>query len=434
MWSPDGRRIAYTAARQGDDRSGRRRARGRRSATARRPCGSTTTGWSSPSTAARPATRRPRSPWSSVDDPWPTLLAGGHGDRGEAQVSPDATRVASTLMPPRRPQLHERPRHRHRHRRATSSWCRHLVATSAARRGRRTAACSRTPTSRRAGTRCSSSPPTARSRRGSSPADGADFAELRWSRDGNRILAVRLRHGVGDLVVIDAGDRRGRRPRPGRHVVVADRGSPTGRWWRRTNRTPRAPRLCRVVGGDVEELFAPTPAAVRSAPHVVPEHVSYRSTRRHRGLRLALPPRWRRRPNTRCRRSSTRTAARRRAPATSGTASPSTSSTRATPGSRSTSAAARRTAATSNGRTTACGASTTPRTASPPTTTLRRSAGSTRPASASSARATARTSRWCRSSTTSGTASPARRRSTATATSSRRGRRATSSAGSTSSG
>ena len=33
-----------------------------------------------------------------IGDPWPALLAGGDGDRGEAKVSPDGTRVASTLL------------------------------------------------------------------------------------------------------------------------------------------------------------------------------------------------------------------------------------------------------------------------------------------------------------------------------------------------
>ena len=105
---------------------------------------------------------------------------------------------------------------------------------------------------------------------------GADFAELRWSSGGTHVLGVRTHHGVGDLVVIDAAS--------GAVDVLAAGGSWSSPVWladgsvvavHESHTTP--PRLCRVTGGEITELFAPTPAAVRAAPHIVPEHVGYRS-------------------------------------------------------------------------------------------------------------------------------------------------------------
>jgi dipeptidyl aminopeptidase/acylaminoacyl peptidase len=212
----------------------------------------------------------------SVDDPWPTLLAGGHGDRGEAQVSPDATRVASTVM----------------HRDDLNCTSVHVTDIATGRDvelvstpGRNARGPAWSPDNRMLAF-ADESPGWYEvftvAADGSQPArqltaDGADFAELRWSRGGNRILAVRLRHGTGDLVAIDAGT--------GAVDVLAPGGTWSSPTWLADGAVvatheshTTAPRLCRVVGGDVEELFAPTPAAVRSAPHVVPAHVCYRST------------------------------------------------------------------------------------------------------------------------------------------------------------
>ncbi|MFZ4720186.1 MAG: S9 family peptidase [Ilumatobacteraceae bacterium] len=105
----------------------------------------------------------------------------------------------------------------------------------------------------------------------------ADFASLQWSADGASLLATRSHRGVTDLVRVDVAS--------GAVTVLAVGGT-----WS----SPRAlhdggvvavhesftqpARLCRVTAtGDVIELVAPAPASVRAAPHVVPEHVTYRS-------------------------------------------------------------------------------------------------------------------------------------------------------------
>ncbi|MFM2077436.1 MAG: hypothetical protein RJA49_1326, partial [Actinomycetota bacterium] len=107
--------------------------------------------------------------------------------------------------------------------------------------------------------------------------DEADFADLSWAAEGHTLLGVRSHRGVTDLVRIDLT------------TGVVDLVAEGGTW-----SSPRAlpdggvvavhesfatpARLCSVsVHGEVRELFAPTPAAVRTAPHVVPEHVTYES-------------------------------------------------------------------------------------------------------------------------------------------------------------
>ena len=210
-----------------------------------------------------------------VGDPWPALLSAGHGDRGEPTLSPDATRLASTLL--HRDDLN----------------CTSLHVTDIATRvdvvvasvpGRNVRSPAWSPDGRLLAY-ADESPgwyevfvvPADGSGPGRQLTDqGADFNELRWSPDGARIVATRCRHGVGDLVAIDSSS--------GAVDVLAPGGTWSSPRWladgsvvavHESHATP--PRLCRVTQGDVVELFAPTPAAVHSAPHVVPEHVSYRS-------------------------------------------------------------------------------------------------------------------------------------------------------------
>ncbi len=107
--------------------------------------------------------------------------------------------------------------------------------------------------------------------------DEADFGALEWSADGVSLLATRAHRGVTDLVRVDATS--------GEVTVLAEGGT-----WSSPHALPDggvvavhesfaiAPRLCVVSpDGDIRELVAPTPAAVRAAPHVVPHHVSYES-------------------------------------------------------------------------------------------------------------------------------------------------------------
>ena len=140
---------------------------------------------------------------------------------------------------------------------------------------------------------------------------------------------MRTHHGVGDLVVIDAAS--------GAVDVLAAGGTWSSPAWladgsvvavHESHTTP--PRLCRVTGGEIDGTVRPDPSGRSGGAAHRPRTCQLSLARRHRGLRLAVPPAGARQPSTRCRRSSTRTAARRRTPVTSGTASPSTSSTRAT--------------------------------------------------------------------------------------------------------
>ena len=108
--------------------------------------------------------------------------------------------------------------------------------------------------------------------------DGADFSELRFVADGSALVGVRSRRGVSDLVRIDVST--------GVVTVVAEGGT-----W--SSPAPladgsvvgvhesfgRPPRVCRLdVDGTVHALVDRSPAMVRRAAHVVPEHVTYRSS------------------------------------------------------------------------------------------------------------------------------------------------------------
>ena len=100
----------------------------------------------------------------------------------------------------------------------------------------------------------------------------------RTRRTARSLLGVRSRHGVTDLVRVDVGSgavaRAGRR----RHVVVAAHAARRlGRGGARVvHHAGRGCAWCRPTA-TIGELFAPTPAPVRAAPHVVPEHVTYES-------------------------------------------------------------------------------------------------------------------------------------------------------------
>jgi dipeptidyl aminopeptidase/acylaminoacyl peptidase len=105
--------------------------------------------------------------------------------------------------------------------------------------------------------------------------DGADFSALRWWADGAHLSAVRTRAGVADLVTVDAST--------GAVQVLAAGGTwstphclSDGSVVAVHESSSQPSRLCRVLpDGAVEVLVDLTPAAVRVAPHVVPQHVTY---------------------------------------------------------------------------------------------------------------------------------------------------------------
>jgi len=107
--------------------------------------------------------------------------------------------------------------------------------------------------------------------------DEADFADLAFAPDGTSLIATRCCHGVTDLVRVDVES--------GAVTVLAEGGT-----WSSPRLLPHgavaavyesfdtAPCL-RILGSDgpVRELFAPAPAQVVAAPHIVPEHITYTS-------------------------------------------------------------------------------------------------------------------------------------------------------------
>jgi dipeptidyl aminopeptidase/acylaminoacyl peptidase len=275
VWSPDGSRIAYTA-------EGKVTIAPASGGPPTAICDGSSPVWIDDERLLIAVERGPKRNETtalaavSVGDPWPSLLAGGHGDRGDAKLSPDATRVASTLL--HRDDLNCTSVH------VTDIATGHdleLVSTPGrnargpvwAPDGTSLAFVDESPGWYEVFTVAADGSQPARQL----TADGADFAELRWSPNASRILAVRLRHGVGDLVAIDA--------RTGAVEVLAEGGTWSSPAWLADGSVvaaheshTTAPRLCRVAAdGEVEELFAPTPAAVRAGPHVSPTHVSYRS-------------------------------------------------------------------------------------------------------------------------------------------------------------
>lgn len=105
----------------------------------------------------------------------------------------------------------------------------------------------------------------------------ADLSEPCWHPDGSRLVAVRCRRNRFDLVTVDAAS--------GALEVVAEGGSWGNPHWTADGSivatyedAATAPQL-RLVreGGAPETLHAPTPLAVRAAPHVRPADVSYAS-------------------------------------------------------------------------------------------------------------------------------------------------------------
>ena len=216
-----------------------------------------------------------------VEDPWPRRLATSHGDldahgeEWEAAVSPDRTRIAYTFSPRAdlnrtevrvvdvesgivraltgTPSIHER----------TPQWSPdgasiayvselpgwyelHLVSADGS------------------GSRQLTS-------------DGADFWEQRWHPDGGRIVAARGRRGRFDLVVVSAESGEVEELAPG-GAWAQPQWTSGGAVVATYEDQGTAPQL-RLVRPSAEPdmLHAPTPLAIRAAPHVRPEEVTFTS-------------------------------------------------------------------------------------------------------------------------------------------------------------
>ncbi len=105
----------------------------------------------------------------------------------------------------------------------------------------------------------------------------ADFSELAWHPDGERILAVCCRRNRFDLVSVEVDD--------GGVTTLAQGGSFGAPHWTADGSVVAtyedagtAPRLVRVAAGaPPETIHAPTPLAIRAAPHVRPQDVVFAS-------------------------------------------------------------------------------------------------------------------------------------------------------------
>ncbi len=106
--------------------------------------------------------------------------------------------------------------------------------------------------------------------------EDADFSELSWHTDGTRIAAIRSSHFTADVVVVSA--------ETGEVTVVAAGGFYGEPQWTQAGQIvatyedhATAPEV-RVVAESPEAIVAPAPQAVRVAPHIKPEQVTFRST------------------------------------------------------------------------------------------------------------------------------------------------------------
>ncbi len=106
--------------------------------------------------------------------------------------------------------------------------------------------------------------------------DAADFSGLDWSSDGSTLVASRSRNGVSDLVTVSIGS--------GAVTVISGGGEWSSSQWaadgvvaiHESHTTP--PRLVHVgLDGEIRTLLESVPASVRVAPHVGFEEVRYAS-------------------------------------------------------------------------------------------------------------------------------------------------------------
>jgi len=106
--------------------------------------------------------------------------------------------------------------------------------------------------------------------------DDADFSDLDWAPDGQRLTAIRSRRGQGDLVTIDSD---------GRVTVLAEGGFWQTPLWSNNGIVAvhedheKAPRLVLVTEDlHVSILYDGAPAAVAAAPHAPFERVVFPSS------------------------------------------------------------------------------------------------------------------------------------------------------------
>jgi dipeptidyl aminopeptidase/acylaminoacyl peptidase len=209
------------------------------------------------------------------DDPWPVPVAAGDGDCWAAQPSPDGTRVAYLFSP-------------HDDRNRTDL---HVVDLDTGE----DQAISGTPEHHDLGVTWAPDGGTlaftaerpgwhevflidADGKNERQLTDGGhNWSQLAWHPDGDRLVGVRDRHGVTDLVVVAVDG--------GGLDVLAEGGAWSHPQWLADGRVlaghesfTRPPELTVVEPGtEPSTLLAPAPEAVKAAPHLVPEPVTYTS-------------------------------------------------------------------------------------------------------------------------------------------------------------
>lgn len=209
------------------------------------------------------------------DDPWPVPVASGAGDCWAATPSPDGRRVAYLFSPHadrNRTEVHVVDLDSGEDRALTGTDEHHDLGVTWSPDGTTLAFTAERPGWHEVFL---------------IGADGADerqltdgghnWSGLAWHPDGDRLVGVRDRHGVNDLVVVDVAS--------GGLDVLAEGGAWGFPQWLADGRvlvthesftTP--PEVCVVEPGmPPEVLLAPAPQAVKAAPHLVPELVTYTS-------------------------------------------------------------------------------------------------------------------------------------------------------------
>ena len=208
-----------------------------------------------------------------VDDPWPVPVASGDGDCWGADPSPDGTRVAYVFSPHadrNRSEIHVVDLDSGEDRALTGTPEHHDRGVTWSPDGATLAFTAERPGWHEIHLIGADGTGERQLTDG-----GHNWFDLAWHPDGDRLVGVRDRHGVTDLVVVDVEG--------GALDVLAEGGSWSQPQWLADGRLlvahesfTTAPRLQVVEpGGVTTTVLAPTPAAVASAPHVVPEPVSY---------------------------------------------------------------------------------------------------------------------------------------------------------------
>jgi dipeptidyl aminopeptidase/acylaminoacyl peptidase len=274
VWSPDGTRLAYV-------QGGRISVVDARGGVPRQVCEGSSPIWLDDTRLVVGVDRDGRQVLAivGIDDPWPSRLAAAEGDCHGAVVSPDRTAVAYLVF--HHDDLNCTSVHvvdvADRHEPGVARTIVHDPAMNAraiawSPDGSQIAFASERP----GWYEVFVADAAGGNPRQVTRAD-ADFSDLSFTPDAARLVGVRARAGVADLVEIDVASGDVRTIATG-GTFSSPRPLPDGRVAAVHESFTTPARICVVgPGAQVVETFAPTPLSVGRAPHVVPVHVTYRS-------------------------------------------------------------------------------------------------------------------------------------------------------------